>query len=226
MYNKKCLSTYLFVLALICLFTLIAPFMNVNYIGEVSVALKILYYTTYVLYIICLVVIVVFGIYNPFKNTFTFSVIQEISAYIALFCLILNLVFFLPNLKAGLSVGYSILIVETFIMACFNVVLKLIRKMPTNFRALKNIFKTQKERFDKADDIVVNEEVKILNASNEEISFIDATDSVVDLENSNSNNTENAENSQTTISNNEENTANSHNLNTEDVEIEIISDEE
>ena len=212
MYNKKCLSTYLFVLALISLFTLIAPFMNVNYIGEVSLALKVLYYSTYVLYIICLVVIIIFGIYNLFKNTFTFSIIQEISAFVALLSLILNLVFFIPNLNAGLSVGYSILIIETFVMACFNNILKLIRKMPTNFRALKSILKTQKEKFEKVDSLVVNEEVKVLSIENEDTASSTDTENEAELVDLNSSEIENENNLQ--------------GPNTNEVEIEIIPNED
>ena len=45
MYNKKCNSTFLFIMALACLLTLIVPFMNVKFLGNPALILKILYYT-------------------------------------------------------------------------------------------------------------------------------------------------------------------------------------
>ena len=127
--------------------------------------------------------------------------------------LILNSVFFIPSLNAGLSVGYSVLIIETFVMACFNIILKLIRKMPTNFRALKSIIKTQKEKFEKADSLVVNEEVKVLSVENEDaVSYSDTEENETELMDFSSSEIEN------------ENILQGSNAN--EVEIEIIRDED
>ena len=53
MYNKKCFSTFLFIVALVSLITLILPFMSVGLIGTPVLVVKIIYYFTIVLYAIC-----------------------------------------------------------------------------------------------------------------------------------------------------------------------------
>ena len=109
MYNKKCNSTFLIVVALLCFFTLVVPFMNVGFYGTTPLILKILYYIFITIFIICIVLIIVIGIYNLFKNNFFLTPIQNVLSYIALIALLLNLLLFSPCRNCNLTVGYSIL---------------------------------------------------------------------------------------------------------------------
>ena len=145
MYNKKCFSTFLFIVALVSLITLILPFMSVGLIGTPVLVVKIIYYFTIVLYAICLVLICVIGIFGLFKNNFSLLIFQEILAYIALFLLLINVFITSPIKSTGLSLGYSLILVETFILTCFNNILKLIKKLPKGFNIIKEYFKKRHE---------------------------------------------------------------------------------
>lgn len=150
MYNKKCKNTFLFLMALLCLITLIVPFMKVGFFDSPNVFLKIIYYFTIVIFSISLVAIIIIGVYSLFRNNFLLISIQEIFAYLALFMLLVNLLIFSPISNAHLSVGFSILTLETFIMACFNDILKLIRKIPRTINTLsKEIHEKRKENFER-----------------------------------------------------------------------------
>lgn len=145
MYNKKCISTFLFSVALISLITLILPFIGVGLIGTPSLVVKIFYYIFLSIYSVCIVLIILFGIYNLFKNSFIFTSLQETLSYVALFMLLLNVLIVLPISNTGLSVGYSILTLEAFILACFNCILRLFRKLPTTIKTIVDYFKQKKE---------------------------------------------------------------------------------
>lgn len=145
MYNKKCKNTFLFLMALLCLITLIVPFMQVGFFGNASVILKIVYYFTLVVFAICLVAIILIGIISLFKNNYMLLPFQEFLAYVALFMLLLNLIIFAPINNVILSVGYSILAIEAFVMACLDDILKLIKKLPRNFKNLVKTIKLEKE---------------------------------------------------------------------------------
>jgi len=145
MYNKKCKNTFLFLMALLCLITLIVPFMQVGFFGNTSIILKIVYYFTLVVFTICLVAIILIGIISLFKNNYMLLPFQEFLAYVALFMLLLNLIVFAPINNVILSVGYSILAIETFIMACLDEILKLIKKLPRSFKNLVKTIKLEKE---------------------------------------------------------------------------------
>lgn len=168
MSSKKYISTYLLVTALICLLTLVIPFTQVGFIGVVPTVLKIFYYIFLVLYIICLSIIIAVGIFNLFKNSFEFAVTQEILSYCALFCVLLTIVIFAPNVNGGLSVGYSILTFETFLLSCFNSILTLIKEMPKNFELLKKALKAQKEKLKKIDENIENETINIMESEEEQ----------------------------------------------------------
>lgn len=168
MSNKKCISTYLLVAALICLLTLVVPFTKVGFVGEIPTALKIFYYIFLVLYIICLSLIIVIGIFSLFKNSYEFSTMQEILSYCALFCVMLTAIIFLPT-NYGLSVGYSILIFETSLLSCLNYVLKLIKELPKNIEIIKQTLKKQKERINSLDNQIENESVDIAKENEETI---------------------------------------------------------
>lgn len=149
MYNKKCVNTFLFVMALLCLITLMLPFINVSFLGSPSVFVKIIYYTLLVIFIVCLVAIVGIGIYSLFKNSFPLLAIQELLALISLVMLLVLTMIFLPILNLGLTVGFSILLLETFIMSCFNIIFKLIKKIPLIVKGLKEKIKAKKENIAK-----------------------------------------------------------------------------
>ena len=143
MYNKKCISTFLFVLALISLLTLIIPFMNVGFTGNPSVVVKIFYYIFIVIYAISLVGIIGFGIYNLFQNNFLFVTIQETLSYISLIMVILIVVIVMPILNVGLTIGFSVLALETFVMACLNNIIRLFKRLPKSFNSIYNYFKNK-----------------------------------------------------------------------------------
>lgn len=149
MYNKKCVNTFLFVMALLCLITLMLPFINVSFLGAPSVFVKIIYYTLLVIFIVCLVAIIGIGIYSLFKNSFPLLAIQELLALISLILLLVLTMIFLPILNLGLTVGFSILLLETFIMSCFNIIFKLIKKIPLIIKGLKEKIKAKKENIAK-----------------------------------------------------------------------------
>lgn len=149
MYNKKCVNTFLFVMALLCLITLMLPFINVSFFGAPSVFVKIIYYTLLVIFIVCLVAIIGIGIYSLFKNSFPLLAIQELLALISLILLLVLTMIFLPILNLGLTVGFSILLLETFIMSCFNIIFKLIKKIPLIIKGLKEKIKAKKENIAK-----------------------------------------------------------------------------
>lgn len=167
MYNKKCKNTFLFLMALLCLITLIVPFMQVGFFGTPSVFLKIIYYFTFVLFIICLVAIILIGVYSLFKNNYQLIALQEVLAYFALFLIVLTLIIFAPNKVAILSVGYSILALETFIMATFDDILKLIKKLPRMFRRIKNSIKEQRQAKLEQEAQRIKEEINETDNTNE-----------------------------------------------------------
>ena len=146
MYNKKCISTFLFSLALVSLITLILPFIGIGLIGSPNVLVKVFYYIFITIYAISIVLIILLGIYNLFKNSFIFTSIQETLSYIALAMLLLNILIVLPINGVGLSVGYSILTLEAFILACFNSILRLFLKLPKSFKTISDYFKQKKEQ--------------------------------------------------------------------------------
>lgn len=151
MYNKKCLSTFMFCLALISLITLILPFVNVNFFGETTIILKILYFISIVIFSVCVVLISAIGIFNLFKNEFTLVSIQEFLGFIAFFMLLIPAIVFLPT-NANLTVGYSILLLESFVLACFNALLKLIRKLPRTVNTMVENIKAQKAQKQKIEE--------------------------------------------------------------------------
>lgn len=145
MYNKKCKSTFLFLTALLSLFTLIVPFMGVGFLGEVTPFLKVLYYIFIVIFAICLVSIILLGVSNLFRNNFSMLPFQELLAFIALFTILLNFLIFTPILNVNLTVGYSILAVEVFVMSCFDSILKLSKKTGRLFKNMINAVKERKQ---------------------------------------------------------------------------------
>lgn len=155
MYNKKCINTFLLILALVGLITLIIPFMNVCSISEYNLVVKIFYYIFIVIFALCDILIIILGIINLFKNNFKLTPIQEMLSYIALISLLLNTLIVLPIKNVSVSVGYSIVLLETFVMACFNEIFKLIRKMPRTLKLLKGyldkIYAAKKEKKEKAE---------------------------------------------------------------------------
>lgn len=151
MYNKKCLSTFMFCLALISLITLILPFVNVNFFGETTIILKILYFISIVIFSVCVVLISAIGIFNLFKNEFTLVSIQEFLGFIAFFMLLIPAIVFLPT-NANLTVGYSILLLESFVLACFNALLKLIRKLPRTVNTMVENIKAKKAQKQKIEE--------------------------------------------------------------------------
>lgn len=183
MYNKKCNSTFLIVVALLCFFTLVVPFMNVGFYGTTPLILKILYYIFITIFIICIVLIIVIGIYNLFKNNFFLTPIQNVLSYIALIALLLNLLLFSPCRNCNLTVGYSILTFETFFLTCFDFILRLLKKLPKVFKGIKEYLKELKVKRQERKEILIedmdsneNEETKEVN---EDIDF----NSILDDEN-------------------------------------------
>lgn len=181
MESKKCISTYLLVSALICLLTLVVPFTEVGFIGVHSTVLKVFYYILTVLYIVFVSLIIIIGIFNLFKGEFEFSVLQEILAYSALLCVVITTIIYAPIIESGLSVGYSILTFETFLMACFNTIFKLIKNMPKILNYFKEFFKVKKEKLEKADNEIENvtvnlshAEIKIENDDDEKVEIIES----------------------------------------------------
>lgn len=161
MSNKKCISTYLLVSALICLLTLVVPFTKVGFVGTASTALKVFYYILLVLYIIFVSLIIIIGIFNLFKGEFEFSALQEILAYSALLCNTLTIIIYAPVLESGLSVGYSVLTFETFLMASLNSILNLAKNMPKVLSYLKTIFKVKSEKLKSVNEQIENVTVDI-----------------------------------------------------------------
>lgn len=167
MSSKKYISTYLLVTALICLLTLVVPFTKVGFIGEVPVILKIFYYIFLVLYIICLSLIIIIGIFSLFKNAYEFSTTQEILSYCALFCVLVTIIIYVPNKSYGLSVGYSVLAFETFLLSCFNSILQLIKEFPKNLSTLKQTLEAKKEKISELDSDIENETINIVQEDTE-----------------------------------------------------------
>ena len=179
MSNKKCVSTYLLVMALICLLTLAVPFTKVGYIGNVATILKVFYYIFLVLFVMCLSLIIIIGIFSLFKNVFEFAITQEILAYCALFCVLITIIIFVPSKTGGLSIGYSTLVCETFFMSCFNSVLRLIKEFPNNIEIIKRFIKTKKEKIEKADSEIENQTVNISDLNEKSISVENEIDDEV-----------------------------------------------
>lgn len=162
MYNKKCKSTFLFVLALVSLLTLIIPFINVGYTINTSLVLKIFYYIFIVIFCICLILNIVVGIYSLFKNNFTWLLFQELSSYIAFIMLFINLLIFAPFTNSGLTLGYSILCVETFVMAFLSDIIKIFRKTPRKLNNLKATIKQkQAENQKRKEELLLLENAKL-----------------------------------------------------------------
>lgn len=157
MYNKKCLSTFLFCFALVSLITLILPFINVNFFGNVSVVLKIVYFISIVIFALSIICVIAIGIFNLFKSDFTLVPIQEFLSYVAFVMLLLTVIIFLPISNANLTLGFSILLLESFIMACFNDFLKLIKKLPRTIKLIVEKVKIKKEQKQK----ILNEKQKL-----------------------------------------------------------------
>lgn len=145
MYNKKCKNTFLFLIALVCLITLILPFMQVGFFGEVNLFLKIIYYFFISIFVICIVSIILIGIISLFKNSFMLIALQEILAYLSLIMLVILLAIFIPNPTAHLTFGFSILALETLVMAVFDDCFILIKKLPKSFRKIKEALSEQKQ---------------------------------------------------------------------------------
>lgn len=146
MYSKKNISTYLFSTALISLITLILPFVAVGLTGSPATIIKIFYYIFISIYVLCLVCIVLIGIFNLFKNNYMLAPLQEICSYVALIMLLINTLIILPISNTNLSVGYSILLLETFLMACFNNIFRLIKELPRCFKSVSKYLKERKEQ--------------------------------------------------------------------------------
>lgn len=144
MYNKKCKTTFLFILALVCLLTLIIPFINVGYMGTKNIALFIFYYIFIVIFGISLIANIVIGIYSLFTSNFTLICLQESASYVSFFMILLNLIIFAPSLNTSLTFGYSILTIETFVMAFLSDIIKLIKKLPKAFKEFKEKLKENK----------------------------------------------------------------------------------
>ena len=140
MYNKKCISTFLFCLALINLITLILPFVNVNFFGDVSTILKILYFVTISIFGVGLVLIIIIGVFNFFKNDFSLVPVQEFISYVCFVMLLINVIIFLPVNNANLTLGFSILFLESFVMAFTNDFIRSLQKLPRTIKsAVENL---------------------------------------------------------------------------------------
>lgn len=181
MYNKKCINTYLFVMALICLITLILPFINVGFLGSPNVFIKILYYTSIVIFAISIIVVIGIGIYSLFKNNFALLAFQELFAFVALFMLLIISLIFLPISGLGLTAGFSLLFFETFVMALFNTVLRLIKKLPLIIKGIKEKIRIKKENLAKIEEEKVRLEQENENKQvsiSEEQTFQDESEEV------------------------------------------------
>lgn len=181
MYNKKCINTYLFVMALICLITLILPFINVGFLGSPNVFIKILYYTSIVIFAISIIVVIGIGIYSLFKNNFALLAFQELFAFVALFMLLIISLIFLPISELGLTAGFSLLFFETFVMALFNTVLRLIKKLPLIIKGIKEKIRIKKENLAKIEEEKVRLEQENENKQvsiSEEQTFQDESEEV------------------------------------------------
>lgn len=181
MYNKKCINTYLFVMALICLITLILPFINVGFLGSPNVFIKILYYTSIVIFAISIIVVIGIGIYSLFKNNFALLAFQELFAFVALFMLLIISLIFLPISGLGLTAGFSLLFFETFVMALFNTVLRLIKKLPLIIKGIKEKIRIKKENLAKIEEEKVRLEQENKNKQvsiSEEQTFQDESEEV------------------------------------------------
>lgn len=144
MYNKKCINTFLFCSALVSLITLILPFINVNFFGDVSVVLKILYYFSIVVFSLCIVAIILIGVLSFVKNSYSLAPVQEFLSFCAFAMLLLTVFVFLPVNGANLTVGYSILLLESFVMAFLSSFIKLLRKLPRSFKLVVDSIKQKK----------------------------------------------------------------------------------
>ena len=181
MYNKKCINTYLFVMALICLITLILPFINVGFLGSPNVFIKILYYTSIVIFAVSIIVVIGIGIYSLFKNNFALLAFQELFAFVALFMLLIISLIFLPISGLGLTAGFSLLFFETFVMALFNTVLRLIKKLPLIIKGIKEKIRIKKENLAKIEEEKVRLEQENENKQvsiSEEQTFQDESEEV------------------------------------------------
>jgi hypothetical protein len=86
-----------------------------------------------------------------------------------------------PIKNVILSVGYSILSLETFVMACFDDILKLIKKLPRNFKKLAEDYKEQKhlklieeaKRIEAENNISENREEKVIETTFTQTNLLD-----------------------------------------------------
>lgn len=157
MYNNKCKNTFLFITSLLGLITLILPFMNVGYKLGTSLLLKIFYYIFIVIFVISLVVIVLVGIISLFKNNYILISVMEALSFTALISLTILVLIFLPS-KAGLTVGFSLLYLETFVLACFDSILKLIKKLPRTFAKIKKSMDENAKQRTKQNELVIGDD--------------------------------------------------------------------
>lgn len=178
MYNKKCKNTFLFLIALLCLITFIVPFMNVGFLGNTSVFLKIVYYFTISIYVISIILIILIGVYSLFKNSYILITFQETLAYLSLIMLFINLLIFGATTTSSVSAGFSILALETFVMASLADILKLIRKLPRTFKAISNSIKEKRENRKR----IERERIELENRAKQQ--------AIVNEENENDNNNE------------------------------------
>jgi len=181
MYNKKCKNTFLFLMALLCLITLILPFMQVGFFGDVSVFLKIVYYFTISIFVISIVLIILIGVFSLFKNNYKLISFQEILAYLAFIMVFINLLIFVALKTATLSVGFSILCLEAFVMASFDDIFKLIKKLPRTFRNVSNLIKEKKQERLQNQVATINEETSN-EYVNENIVEVDLNESPLEEE--------------------------------------------
>ncbi|MBE5746108.1 MAG: hypothetical protein E7359_02345 [Clostridiales bacterium] len=181
MFKKKCQSTFLFILSLVCLLTLIIPFIGVGFIGKTSLALQIFYYIFLVIFCISLLIIIGLGIYGLFANDFSLIAIQEICAYIAFAMVLLNLLIFAPCLNCGLSIGYSILALEAFVMAFLSDIIKFIKKLPKVFNNIKN--RISEKRKQKQELLLLEHNTEKIENNTEESEQLISSETIQDVNN-------------------------------------------
>ena len=146
MYSKKYLNTFLFCGALVCLITLLIPFLRVELLGAPSTFIKIVFYFVFVVFIICLLLNIAIGISNLFRNNYKFVPLQRLLCFTSLFVLIFLATIVLPLENVTLSAGFSLVLMEIFIISCFSDILRLIKSL---IKIIKSEIKNIKEKRNK-----------------------------------------------------------------------------
>ena len=140
MKNKKLLNIYLLSFALIALITFILPITKIDTNSVESLFVTIVYYITNILIVISLVLVISIAIINLLADNYEGVKYMEALSFIALIMASINVIIYSSNLFYALSWGYTLFIIELFVLNSLNRLVKIIKSSKSIGSYLKFIF--------------------------------------------------------------------------------------